>query len=176
MIVQRCITTEIYDVVDMWRQTNRQLMLWHSRSQRGCTPHKICWYLRQVACDMAHCEGWSLAYDCGIKSQLLRLNTDHGVLLTLYSFEDLGEHMMVAHIKTFSNIEFEKKHPRMERPNVESTPYISTTTDWWLKLRPIPPPECKDFAEQVMASLSALSISLKNLEGVRVRNPILKRS
>ena len=69
---------------------------------------------------------WSLAYDRGIKSQLLRLNTDHGVLLTLYSFEDLGEHMMVAHIKTFSNIEFEKKHPRMERPNVESTPYIST--------------------------------------------------
>ena len=117
-----------------------------------------------------------IGFDCGIKSQLVRLNTNHGVLLTLYSFEDLGEHMMVAHIKTFSNIEFEKKHPRMERPNVESTPYISTTTDWWLKLRPIPPPECKDFAEQVMASLSALSISLKNLEGVRVGNPILKRS
>ena len=95
-----------------------------------------------------------IGFDCGIKSQLVRLNTNHGVLLTLYSFEDLGEHMMVVHIKTFLSIEFEKKHPGMERPNVESTPYISTTTDWWLKLRPIPPPECKDFAEQVMASLT----------------------
>ena len=163
-IVQRWIA-----INDWWLSRyalHQRSMMWcfgTADAQRGCTPHKICWYLRQVACDMAHCEGWSLAYDCGIKSQLLRLNTNHGVLLTLYSFEDLGEHMMVAHIRTFPNIEFEKKHPGMERPNVESTPYISTTTDWWLKLRPIPPPECKDFAEQVMASLSALSISLKNL-------------